>query len=69
MLSRGDHPCALCLGEKDRRNPTRASQVLPLTPQGRKQGSPEGWPAVPGCGESLWDFVLKPPREARGVSE
>ena len=46
-----------------------ASHVLPVTPRGRKRGSPEGWPAVLGCGESLWDFVLQPPREARGVIE
>lgn len=45
----------------------RVSQGLPVSHHGRNQGSPEGWPAALGCGQSLWDVVLQPPREARGV--
>ena len=69
MLSRGDHPCAFGLGEKERRRAARASQVLPLTARGRKQGSPEGWPAVLESAEGLWDFILQPAREARGSTK
>lgn len=51
------------------RKPAGGSQGLQVTPCGRKQGCPEGWPAVMAYGESLWDFVLQPPREAPGVAE
>lgn len=48
---------------KDRRKSLRASQGLPLTCHGEKEG-PEGWPAALQIKQILKDCVLQPQRKA-----